>query len=288
MSKTKEEAQNLHEKAMALSENDKDEEAITLYKKAIKLDPEKSSSYYNMGLIYKYQCQWDKSLKCNLSAMEIDQENEAAKWNAGIAATALRKWELARSIWQDYGIKLDDNSGQIEVDLGPTPIRLNPEGDAEVVWAQRICPARARIESIPFPESSYHYDDVVLHDGAAVGYRIFNDLEYPVFNALEIFEPSTYKTIIAEIEIESDGCIEKLEELFSSTKHDFEDWTKNVRNLCRQCSEGKPHSDHDQELISEWQSQRSLGIAVFNSENISEIFDKWENLTNGKLLSINK
>jgi hypothetical protein len=279
-------AQKFHEQGQALSEDGKDIEAIKAYLKAIELDPSKSESFYNIGLIYKYQGKWDKSLEYNTKAYEIDPDDESARWNLAIAATALRKWEIARRAWSDNGIKLAGESGPINMNFGMTPVRLNPEDSGEVVWATRIDPIRAKIDSIPYKESGFKHGDVVLHDGAAVGYRIVGEREYPVFNVLEIFEPSNYSTVVATVKIVSNEDIKQLEELFSKTKNEFEDWTKNVRTICRQCSEGKPHESHDQELSDVWASERTLGIAVYENCSVVDIFKEWQQKSEGKLLEI--
>ena len=279
-------AQKLHEQGQALSDDGENMEAIDVYLKAIELDPSKSESFYNIGLIYKYQGEWVKSLEYNTKAYELDPEDESARWNLAIAATALRKWEIARSAWLDNGIALEGESGPIDMNFGITPVRLNPDNSGEVVWATRIDPVRARIDSIPYKESGFKHGDVVLHDGAAVGHRNIGEKEYPVFNVLEKFESSNYSTLIATVKIGSDQDLEKLEELFSETPHDFEDWTTNIRTLCRQCSEGKPHEHHDEELAQEWVSERILGIAVYESKSVVDIFEVWQGKSEGKLEEI--
>jgi len=184
----KKKAQKLHNEAQELSDEGNDEKAIELYLKAIELDPIKSESFYNVGLIYKYQGQWEKSYKYNVQAYRLDPEDEAARWNLAIAATALRKWREVRTAWQENGIEIDGETGPIDMDFGMTPVRLNPDDDGEVVWATRIDPVRGRIDSIPYKESGFKHGDIVLHDGAAVGYREIGENEYPVFNVLELFE----------------------------------------------------------------------------------------------------
>jgi hypothetical protein len=282
----KKKAQKFHEQGQALSDDGKDIEAIKAYLKAIELDPSKSESFYNIGLIYKYQGEWAKSLEYNAKAYELCPEDESARWNLAIAATALRKWEIARRAWSDNGIELVGESGPIDMNFGMTPVRLNPDDSGEVVWATRIDPVRAKIDSIPYKESGFKHGDVVLHDGAAVGYRKVGDKEYAVFNVLEMFEPSNYSTVVATVKISSDKDIEKLEEIFSETEHEFEDWTKNIRTICRQCSEGKPHESHDQELIDVWVSERTLGIAVCENSSIIDLFQDWQQKSEGKLLEI--
>lgn len=282
----KKKVQKFHNKAQEFSDEGNDEEAIKLYLKAIGLDSTKSESFYNIGLIYKYQGNWNKSYEYNLQAYKLNSEDEATRWNLAIAATALRKWDDVRSIWKDNGINIDGESGPIEMDFGMTPVRLNPEDDGEVVWATRIDPVRARLDSIPYKESGFKHGDIVLHDGAAVGYREVGDNEYPVFNVLELFESSKYVTSVATVLITKDEDLKVLEEIFSQSEHDFEDWTTNIRTLCRQCSEGRPHDHHDNELENEWSSERTLGVAVGGNSLILQLFEQWEKSTGAKLIDI--
>ncbi len=60
-----------------------------------------------------------------------------------------------------------------------------------------------------------------------------------------------------------DGAIAAyLQALATEGGHVMEEWTVNVRNLCKQCSEGSPHDALDAALPSERQAQRELGVAV--------------------------
>jgi hypothetical protein len=279
-------AARLHEQAQSLSDAGEDDEAIALYLQAVELDPKRSESFYNIGLIYKYRGEWEKSLQYNARAYELAPDDEAARWNLAIAATALREWDIARSAWRDNGIELEGDSGPINMNFGSTPVRLNPDGNGEVVWATRIDPVRARIESVPYRESGFRHGDIVLHDGAAVGYREVGGKEYPVFNVLELFEPSRYRTLVARVRITCDEDIDVLKQLFVPTRHDFEDWTTGIKMICRQCSEGKPHEHHDQELAEEWLAERTLGVAVFANEPVQPLFETWQQQTGAKLLEL--
>jgi hypothetical protein len=65
-----------------------------------------------------------------------------------------------------------------------------------------------------------------------------------------------------------------------------EDWTTNVRALCRQCSEGKPHQQHDSELSRAWFSEHTFGVAATQGARLEALFEEWERATDGKLLSL--
>jgi hypothetical protein len=280
-------ASKLHEEAQRLDDEGHIDEAILKYREAIECDPLKPESHYNLGLIYKYAGEWQKSFECNKAANALDPDDEAARWNLAIAATALRNWDAARKSWRENGIALP-GTGPIEADFGITPVRLNPDHKAEVVWARRIDPVRARIESVPQPESGFRYGDVVLHDGAAVGYRKIGEREYPVFNVLELFEQSDYATYVAVVSAATQADADKLDEAFSAAGCAFEDWTQNFRILCRQCSEGTPHEHPNEASEDKWRSERQLGIAARNAADIRPIFANWQLLGGGELLSLER
>lgn len=278
-------ASSLFEAAQQLESDGKIDDAIAAYLKAIDFEPNNPVLYYNLGLIYKYRREWLKSFEFNQKAHALDSDDEAACWNLGIAATALRNWTVARHTWQEFGIVIEEGEGPIAMDFGMSPIRLNPDEGGEVVWAQRLDPARARIENIPFLETDFHYGDVVLNDGAPVGYRMLNEREYPVFNALELFESSHYSTGIVLVEVDSDGDLDILEKSFSATQSHFEDWTRNTRMLCRACSEGRPHEQHDHDGSAEWCNERRLGIAIYPGDDIRKILTQWQAISKGRIVS---
>lgn len=276
----------MHEKGQTLSDDGDDLAAIEEYLKAIKLHPEKAESLYNIGLIYKYLGEWGKSLEFNARAYEIDPEDESSRWNLAIASTALRKWDIARSAWKDNGIKMEGEKGPINMDFGRAPVRLNPNGDGEVVWGTRIDPVRVRIENIPYPESGYKFDDVVLHDGAAVGYRESNGQEYPVFNVLELFESSEYATVVATVRVQGSEDLLVLENALSEIESELEDWTGSVKLICKQCSEGAPHDHHVENLEETWLEERRVGIATTNVDRLQQVLDKWQSSGKGVLLGL--
>jgi hypothetical protein len=281
-------AQELHQQAQLLDDEGHKDEAIRLYQEAIALDPQKSESFYNIGLIYKYRGDWLASFEWNLRANQLEPSDEAARWNLAIAATALRDWKTARQAWLDQGISLDGDAGPIEMDFGATPVRLNADSNGEVVWATRIDPVRARIDNIPFPDSGFRFGDVVLHDGAPTGTRTRNGREYGVFNVLELFERSGLPTLEVAVQAPTEHDLEKLEQIFSGADIPLEIWSKNVRPICRQCSEGNPHEHHDADLDVSASSEHRLGIAADDSGMVDVLLARWEAGSSGSVVSIVK
>lgn len=266
-------AERLHRQGLASSNAGDKDAALALYAKCVALDPSHSHALYNMGLIHKYRGEWEQSFAFNARAYALEPGDEASRWNLAIAATALRRWPVARQAWKDNGLNVPEGDGPISMPLGLTPIRLSPEGSGEVVWAQRIDPVRARIHSIPFPESGFRLNDVVLHDGAPVGARIVDGCEYPVFNVLELFESSGLETYVLELQASSADQVAALEQLADDAGIAMEDWTANVRSLCKQCSEGAPHHTHDHDPDPTWRTDRRIGLVAKQRAQIDALMD---------------
>jgi hypothetical protein len=268
-------AEILNARASKVQERGQLQEAIKLYQKAINVDPTWSVPLFNLGLLYKKEHKWKESLKYNRLATRLNSRDEAAWWNLGIAATALGRWELARAAWRGYGIDLPDGEGPIDFPCGYGPIRLDPDGDAEVVWAYRIDPARAEIASIPFPESNHRWRDVVLNDGAPVGYRQYDGQEVPVFNELELLKASPFATYVARVSMPSKReYLVQLAELAADLGGSAEDWSTSVRLICKACSEGRPHEAHDAEAPSD--GVHLIGIAARNHKHAAMILSSWK------------
>jgi tetratricopeptide (TPR) repeat protein len=182
---TKAEAAALHAQAMELEEAGQLEEAAEAYRRCLALNPGSAATWFNLALIYKRQRRWDDALEANGQAHTLDPSDQPTCWNLGIAASAVGEWETARQAWRAFGLDLPDGEGPPEVDLGPIPVRLGEDDDAEVVWATRLDPARARIDDEP-TTPGYARGDVVLHDGEPRGWRVLDDRELPVFDVLAV------------------------------------------------------------------------------------------------------
>jgi tetratricopeptide (TPR) repeat protein len=270
------EAVRLHEEGQALDDAGDEDGALRKYFAALECEIARPTTHYNIGLIYKYRGAWRESFRFNKRAHELAPDDEAAAWNLAIAATALRDWSTARTVWNSLGLPVDLGDGPINENFGMTPIRLKPNDDGEVVWATRIDPVRARLRNIPFSESGCRYGDIVLHDGAAVGYRKNGDRECPVFNMLEMFEASRFATFEADIVAPKEGDIAALESICDRAGIAFEDWSQSVQSLCKACSEGRPHEHHDASQADEtWKAERRVALAATSAADVEAALDEW-------------
>ena len=269
--------EELLEQAINLKGEDK-EKSVELYHTIIDMVPEWATPHYNLGLLHKYRGEWQQSYHHNSRAVELDGENEAAWWNLGIAATALEKWREARQAWNFFKLDYELTDEEPDQPIGRSPVRLNPDGDGEVVWCERIDPARARIENIPLPTSGHRFGDLILNDGAPMGYRMSSGKEYPVFNELRMLQPSNFHTWSVRIRNCKQKHIDRLLNLCKDAAIEAEDWST-VNFLCKQCSEGVQHKDHDKDLKNDDKSERHIGFATDNVKPLQQILMKWRIIT---------
>jgi hypothetical protein len=284
-------ADALHEEGMAKSDAGDDDAALALYLEALALDRARPHTLYNIGLIYKYRRDWPKSLRYNLMAAELRPDHNATNWNAGIAATALKDWRTAREAWRREGMKLDSGEEPIVGNFGFECVRLNGFGDTdgagEVVWAKRLSPVTARIDNVPTPEAKFRYGDVVLHDGAPVGTRLDADgVEVSVFNAFELFEPSQFETYEVMLEAPDDEAMQALAKASEEADMFLEDWT-HMRMLCKACSEGRAHEQHDHSAPDTgWKTKRRVGIASKDPAAVTRVLQLWSDGGNRRVISV--
>jgi hypothetical protein len=247
--------------------------AATAFERAIRHAEDWSVPWYNLGLVRKLQRRWPESLDCNLRATALDPTDQAAWWNAGIAATALGEWPTARLAWESFGITLSPGEGEIVMRLGLTPIRLNPSANGEVVWCQRIDPARAVVRNVPLPNSGYRYGDLLLHDGAPNGSRMLRGEEVPVFDAIQLLKASPYRTYAVRVRAGSADAVQALAEQAESNDCGIEDWDT-IRRLCASCSVGNPDPYAANPQYAERQVVE-LAIAARSDENLRSLLMGW-------------
>ncbi len=265
-------AEQLVEDGRALSNAGDADGAERAYLAAGKLAPTWSVPLFNLGLLYKYQHRWEESLAFNQRASELSPEDQGTWWNRGIAATALGLWPEARRCWTQCGIADPGGGDPPDYGFGRIPLRLDPDGDGEVVWGIRLDPARARLTNIPLPSSAFHWGDIVLNDGAAEGHRVVGDRTYPVFNVLQCLVPSTLRTFIVELASVNEAALDGLDDIAHEMGGAAEHWGATTRILCRQCSFGVPH-DHDEPGGAP--AHPHCGLVAPSRETAQAILDRW-------------
>lgn len=265
------EAEKLNEAGREALDVGDHQKAAELFAKAASLATDWSTPHYNLGLVHKFEKRWQESLEANMVAHRLAPEDDAAYWNLAIAAGALGRWDQARVAFAAIGMKVPDTPGPWDFQLGLVPIRLNPQGDAEVVWCHRLDPVRARIANIPLPESGHCFGDIVLNDAEPKGYRSYRGREVPVFDQLELLSPSDYLTFEARVRCDDPSALDDLEAHLREHAIYLEDWSSSIRMLCRACSEGLPHTEHDEELEAPPDTLHRLGLAARSEDELESL-----------------
>jgi hypothetical protein len=268
------EASRLNERGRELSDRGDFEGAMSAYRAATTADEGWSVPWYNLGLVHKYRCEWAESVRCNRAAVLRDPSDRDAWWNLGIAATALEDWPQAREAWSRCGVTLPEGEGPIRGNYGLTPVRLDPRARGEVVWCERIDPARAVIRNVPLPESGYRFGDVMLHDGARNGTRLLEGREVPVFDALLRLSESDFHTYILDLPDSTPSQRALLAELAFTRGLAAEDWSESLRFICRSCSEGRVHERHDSELGGV-RPELAVAAAARSAEEVERLLEEW-------------
>jgi tetratricopeptide (TPR) repeat protein len=263
----------LNERGLALQEAGDIRGAEAAYRAALALAPQWSVPHYNLGLIAKYDGRWQESFDFNRCAAELAPHDQGAWWNMGIAATALGRWADARRAWAACGMPDPGGSDPPQYGLRGAAFRLDPSGAGEVVWGSRLDPARARIENIPLPPSTFRFDDIVLTDGAIEGQRVVDGVSYPVFNVLQRLVPSAMRTFVIELVAIDQAAIAALREIAADCGGAAENWGTATRILCRECSHGVPHVHEDGNGGAP--AHPHCGLTAPTSHAAQAIIDRW-------------
>ena len=273
------EAQHLLLKAKEYYDCNDQYNAIKLYKKVIRLYPHWGEPYLYLGEIYKYRKEWKPAFYYIKKALDFDPNHEKAWWILGIVATALKKWQWAREAWNKLGYRLRKTNKALSLDLGVVPIRLNPTTQAEIVWANRIDPVRATIESIPQPSSGKRYQDLILLDNECSGYRIVNNQRLLVYDELQVLKTSRYNTFSVILETADSKAIHVLDRLCYDINLGFDNWTKATHSIVK-CNTKSLPEYHSEDLPLSVESDTYLiAIAALSEREVKNVLKNWAIIT---------
>jgi hypothetical protein len=136
----------------------------------------------------------------------------------------------------------------------------------------RVDPTRIQLISVPLPGSGHRHGDVVLHDGDTQGTRLLGDEEVGVFDEIELWERSPRPTLSVQVTAASEDAEQLVADLEAAGLAG-EDWTTNLRVLCRACSEGSPGGhDHPGGVAAD--GERTIGISA-RPEDAAAVLATW-------------
>jgi tetratricopeptide (TPR) repeat protein len=232
--------------------------------------------WWNLGMAYKLKRSWADSQRCIRRYIVLQPQSREGYFNLGVAATALRDWRDARFAWRSLGLDIDDKDGPPEMELGLAPVRLNatPEGGGEVVWGRRLDPCRARLASVPTPDSGHRFGDIVLHDVVPRGQREANGYSYSVFDEIARIEPSDLPTQTASVIAPTESDVDALVELCQENHLGAEDWTSSIQFVCASCSLASTHRHERPDGPPEWEPNRHIALAG-PTQHLTTVLDEW-------------
>ncbi|MFI8187754.1 tetratricopeptide repeat protein [Streptomyces sp. NPDC085946] len=242
------EAKGLVEQAYTAWDAEEWLRAADLFERVLAHFPDEGPSavwWYDAALAHKFLRNWAKAYELGreAAARAPRGEGDPAFWNLGIAATIRRDWATARDAWAGFGIELPDGEGEITGRFGHACVRLDTGGQREVVWVERLCPARGRVVNVPVT-GGRRYGEIVVHDGEPKGERVVDGVTYPVFDELLLFEASGLPTLEVTVDAAAAADLAALVESF--TGHGFgAEPASGVETLCACCGEGTRHQERN-------------------------------------------
>ncbi len=251
--------------------------AIKLCKRIIRQVPEWHSPHAMLGNIYKYQQDWKATLHYNKKAAAIDASDQTAWWNIGIAATALKKPRLAKSVWSKFGFE-DEKWKQKSVRCA----RITLGKQFDIVWVNPLDPARGVIQSIPLPATGRRFRDIVLLDGEVSGYNIAKEKKYPVYEELGVYKRSNYHTFSCQIQTQHINDFRYLEKLCRKANLGFENWS-NVARVFANRPENKLPEYYGTEMMHSSVPMQEMHVAIAAPAlaEVEEVLHSWQVISLG-------
>ncbi|MDH3624027.1 MAG: tetratricopeptide repeat protein [Myxococcales bacterium] len=236
-----------------------DADAQQAFNRALKLDGERSSWWYDLGLLHKWRGRFEEGLRANQMALDHEAARRPALWNLAICATGVGSREVAYRCWEELGmpVQADPKTNMPLVDgLPPVWIRVLsrpspvdatsklPTGVGfELVWVAPLSPCHGVVQSPTFRDAPIDYGDLILWDGAPVAeHRISESGPVPVFPLLEILRRGDeHRWPFLALENES-GALTELEQTLPHGTRVFIQ-RERIEHHCAACEAGEPH-DH--------------------------------------------
>ncbi|MEN0047305.1 MAG: hypothetical protein AAF806_09625 [Bacteroidota bacterium] len=247
--------------------------ATKLYKAVIKIAPENGFPYQQLSKIYRQRREWKPTLYYSEEAINKKVHDQDIWNNLAMAATALRKWKLAKKALQKVTVNVPVHSFQ------PIPIRIHTRTKrSEIVWALPLEALCAKIISIPSPESGRRYGEIVLYDWKSKEKQIVSQKTHRVFLEIERFKKSFYRTFSVLIHTDNASSIQKLAELCHNQQLGFENWSNLQHQLATQ-SENRAAEYYESTQQEQDLGYQLIAIAALEKQEVREVLKVWQLIT---------
>ncbi len=112
-----EKALDLYNRALTETKNGDYKASISLYEKAVKIDPEFAFAYDNMGICYRRLNDFDKAIECYQKSLRIDPNGRMPLQNMAVAYQYKQEYRKAVEIYEQLA-ELDVNDPEIFYGIG--------------------------------------------------------------------------------------------------------------------------------------------------------------------------
>ncbi|MEL6275103.1 MAG: tetratricopeptide repeat protein [Bacteroidota bacterium] len=246
--------------------------AVKLYKKVIRLAPDFPDAYCALGRLYRKRKEWKPAFHYWKKAIGLDADNREGWWQLGLAAVALKKMNVARSVWNKFGY------GKMDVSA-PFGLHLTHEDGYEILWMQALDPGRCRILSIPHPVSGLRYRQTMLYDRRAMkGTNVVSRRRVPIFQAVDSLKNSPYQTYSCLLHTGAESDVQQLERLAFEAGLGFEVWSNASRAIALQHQDAFP--EYYQDIVPRPdQGNTLIALAAIHPAEVERVLNNWQIVT---------
>lgn len=265
-------AKQFYEQALAYDEAGDVYNAIKLYRRVIKLEGGWKPPYLRLLAIYKGRHEWKPAYHFAKRSLAIDPADSGIWWDLGIAATALKKWRIARNVWAKFDLPAAAPKAANEI----FSLALPYGKYIEMIWVRPICPARAEVISIPRPDAGRYYRDVVLYDRRQLqGHNIAGNRKLPVYEYLGHWKHSHYRTFSCRLYTGEAKDVRVLERLCMEAGFGFENWSNSALNAMPKLRAKKSefYNLHDRDEAPE--AVQWVAIAARREWEVKQLLRQW-------------
>lgn len=249
--------------------------AVKLYKRLTRLAPDWFPPFLRLGFIYHQRREWKPAFHYFKKTVALTTDCREAWWSLGMAATAQKKWRIARSVWAKFGLT--------DLPRKPEGLRLSYDGSFEILWMLPLDPARAQIVSIPHPASGYRYREVLLYERKPIGHHIVNRRRVPVYEEMGLFKSSPFQTFSCLLHTKEVTAVQRLERLCHTANLGFEVWSNASRGMVidhpRAFPEfyGRDVFPNEDDATND--NQCLVAIAAMHEAEVQRVLNDWQIIT---------
>jgi SpoVK/Ycf46/Vps4 family AAA+-type ATPase len=162
-------AKETYQKAGTFFENNQFEEAIDMYSKAIKQDPEYASAYFNRALAYAILNKYESALRDAEKVLELEPDSYDAPYIMGIIAEYQKDFEGAKE-WYEKALSRNPDYEQAKARLAALEEKKqkvvvgepqNKESDTSSNSSKSTVVEEGQIKKLKWHESKINFSDVV-------------------------------------------------------------------------------------------------------------------------------